>query len=100
MLLSQQCNWPIRLTRPRAWRRGIFRKPPMPHCSVCEQTVADWLPHPHLSQRSEFMTLMQTVGSDLTRYQCPACGCTDTLPDPGGSTSGPGCGGISADGAV
>ena len=49
----------------------------MPHCSVCEQTVADWLPHPHLSQRSEFMTLMQTVGSDLTRYQCPACGCTD-----------------------
>jgi SAM-dependent methyltransferase len=49
----------------------------MPHCIICDQTVDDWLPHPHLNQRSEFMKLMQTVGSDLNRYQCPACGCTD-----------------------
>lgn len=49
----------------------------MPHCTVCEQDVSAWLPHPHRAQRSEFMQLMQTVGSDLSVYQCPACGCTD-----------------------
>lgn len=49
----------------------------MPHCSVCGQTVAAWKPHPHRDQRSEFMQLMHTVGSDLAVYQCPACGCTD-----------------------
>jgi SAM-dependent methyltransferase len=49
----------------------------MPECSICGQTVSGWLPHPHLEQRSEFMKLMQTIGSDLTVYQCPACGCTD-----------------------
>jgi SAM-dependent methyltransferase len=49
----------------------------MPHCSVCEQTVSAWRPHPHIERRSEFMKLMQTVGSDLSVYQCPACGCTD-----------------------
>ena len=49
----------------------------MPTCSVCRNTVAAWKPHPHLDQRSEFMKLMETVGSDLAVYQCPACGSTD-----------------------
>jgi len=49
----------------------------MPHCSVCQQSVDRWLPHPHRDQRSEFMRAMATVGSDLMVYQCPACKCTD-----------------------
>jgi SAM-dependent methyltransferase len=49
----------------------------MPYCCVCHQTVNAWKPHPHHDQRSAFMTLMRTVGSDLSVYQCPACGCTD-----------------------
>ena len=49
----------------------------MPVCAICEQRVGQWLAHPHIAQRSEFMKLMQAVGSDLSVYQCPACGCTD-----------------------
>lgn len=49
----------------------------MPRCAVCGQSVQAWKPHPHLAQRSEFMKLMETVGSDMAVYQCPACGCTD-----------------------
>lgn len=49
----------------------------MLECSVCGAAVAGWLPHPHLAQRSEFMKLLQTVGSDMAVYQCPHCGCTD-----------------------
>jgi SAM-dependent methyltransferase len=49
----------------------------MPQCSVCRKTVTAWKPHPHLAQRSEFMKLMDTIGSDMAVYQCPACGCTD-----------------------
>lgn len=49
----------------------------MPHCAVCGQSVSAWTPHPHRAQRSEFMRLLGAVGSDLSVYQCPACGCTD-----------------------
>ena len=49
----------------------------MPICAVCEQAVDHWLAHPHIDQRSAFMVLMQAVGSDLSVYQCPRCGCTD-----------------------
>jgi len=49
----------------------------MPTCSVCRNDVSAWKPHPHLAQRSEFMKLMETIGSDLAVYQCPRCGCTD-----------------------
>lgn len=49
----------------------------MPHCCVCNKDVDRWLPHPHLALRSEFMKIVEAVGSDLTRYQCPACGCND-----------------------
>lgn len=49
----------------------------MPHCVVCDQAVAAWTPHPHQHQRSAFMQRMQTVGSDLSVFACPACGCTD-----------------------
>lgn len=46
-------------------------------CCICEQAVDRWLPHPHLAERSQFMALMAAVGSDLSVYQCPRCGCTD-----------------------
>lgn len=49
----------------------------MPTCSVCRNHVPAWMPHPHLAQRSEFMKLMETIGSDMAVYQCPSCGCTD-----------------------
>jgi hypothetical protein len=49
----------------------------MPHCVICDQDVDRWLPHPHRERHSEFMRLVQTVGSDLAVYQCPACHCTD-----------------------
>jgi SAM-dependent methyltransferase len=49
----------------------------MPVCAVCEQAVERWSPHPHMAQRSQFMAMVETVGSDLSVYQCPSCGCTD-----------------------
>jgi len=35
------------------------------------------LPHPHIGRRSEFMKLLDAVGSDLSVYQCPSCHSTD-----------------------
>jgi SAM-dependent methyltransferase len=49
----------------------------MPVCCICEHTVSHWLPHPHAAQRSPFMTLMETVGSDLSVYGCPHCHAND-----------------------
>lgn len=49
----------------------------MPHCTVCEHSVDRWLPHPRIADRSPFTAMLETVGSDLTVYQCPACGCND-----------------------
>ena len=49
----------------------------MPRCVICNQNVAAWTPHPHIEHRSEFTKLMRVVGSDLSLYQCPACGCND-----------------------
>mgnify|MGYP003354033941 FL=1 len=49
----------------------------MPHCCICDQTVNQWLPYPHAAQRSPLMALLDTIGSDLSVYQCPACGCND-----------------------
>ncbi|MBC7663037.1 MAG: class I SAM-dependent methyltransferase [Caulobacter sp.] len=49
----------------------------MAFCCLCEQDVDVWVPHPARTQRSSFMVLMGTVGSDLTHYACPHCGCND-----------------------
>lgn len=49
----------------------------MPRCIICKQSVDSWTPHPHIEHRSEFTKLMRVVGSDLTVYQCPVCGCND-----------------------
>ncbi len=49
----------------------------MPECSICGTAVAHWSPHPQTAMRSEFMKLLDPVGSDLSVYQCPNCGCTD-----------------------
>ena len=48
-----------------------------PWCCICGKAVTGWLPHPQRAQRSEFMKLMETVGSDLSVYQCPSCHCND-----------------------
>jgi|GEM_PF-311602 len=45
-------------------------------CSVCEQRVDAWLPHPHGVDRS-FLEHIEPVGSTLERYLCPKCGCND-----------------------
>lgn len=47
------------------------------HCSVCGQGVSQWTPHPQRALRSEFMKLLDTVGSDLSVYLCPHCGSND-----------------------
>jgi SAM-dependent methyltransferase len=49
----------------------------MPHCIVCDRPVERWLAHPGAAQRSRFTAMLETVGSDLTHYQCPHCGCND-----------------------
>jgi len=46
-------------------------------CCLCERPVDRWLPHPEQARRSEFMILMDAVGSDLSIFHCPHCGCTD-----------------------
>ena len=46
-------------------------------CCLCGEAVSQWVPHPHIGQRSEFMKLLGAVGSDLAVYQCPACGSND-----------------------
>jgi len=60
--------------------RIAARKNSNPHthfCAVCEQWVAGWVPHPNRDRRSEFMKLMNAVGSNLDRYGCPNCHCND-----------------------
>lgn len=49
----------------------------MPHCIICNETINAWVPHPEITQRSEFCKLINAVGSDLSVYQCPRCGCND-----------------------
>jgi SAM-dependent methyltransferase len=51
----------------------------MPYCSICQQTVSGWLPHPQKEQRSPLMTILDAVGSDLSIYGCPSCHCNDRL---------------------
>jgi SAM-dependent methyltransferase len=49
----------------------------MPICCICERQVDRWLPHPKAAERSPFMALMDTVGSDLSLYGCPHCHSSD-----------------------
>lgn len=49
----------------------------MPICCICEHPVDHWLAHPKAAERSPFMVLMDTVGSDLSRYGCPHCHSND-----------------------
>jgi SAM-dependent methyltransferase len=49
----------------------------MPYCCVCDQPVANWLPHPQQAQRSPLMIMLDAVGSDLSIYACPSCYCSD-----------------------
>jgi SAM-dependent methyltransferase len=49
----------------------------MAFCCLCERAVDQWSPYPLAAQRSPFMVLMETVGSDLSVYGCPHCGCND-----------------------
>jgi SAM-dependent methyltransferase len=49
----------------------------MAFCCLCEQSVDAWLPYAKRAERSPFMILMETVGSDLSVYGCPHCGCND-----------------------
>ena len=49
----------------------------MAFCCLCERAVSQWVPYALLADRSPFMNLMETVGSDMRNFQCPHCGCTD-----------------------
>jgi SAM-dependent methyltransferase len=49
----------------------------MAFCCLCERAVDHWLPHPERASFSQFTTLMGLVGSDLSVYLCPRCGCND-----------------------
>jgi SAM-dependent methyltransferase len=46
-------------------------------CCLCEQPVSRWLPYEKQAQRSPFMKMMETVGSDLALFHCPHCPSTD-----------------------
>ena len=52
-------------------------QPACPECSICGSAVSRWSPHPQMALRSEFMKLLDPVGSDLSVYQCPHCSSTD-----------------------
>lgn len=49
----------------------------MPRCNICNESINAWVPHPGITQRSEFCKLINAIGSDLSVYQCPRCGCND-----------------------
>lgn len=51
----------------------------MAFCCICRAHVSEWLPHPNRDKRSPLMAMLGTVGSNLTRYGCPACHCNDRL---------------------
>ena len=56
---------------------ATLARPDVGRCSICETEVAQWTPHPQRGQRSEFMKLLDAVGSDLSVYLCPHCQSTD-----------------------
>lgn len=68
---------PVAETAPAAPGRIVASAPAGGGCSVCGTAVAQWLPHPQIAARSEFMKLLDAVGSDLSVYQCPSCQCND-----------------------
>ena len=49
----------------------------MPYCTICEQAVDRWLPHPQRDQASQFTRLLGAIGSDLDRHNCSNCRCND-----------------------
>jgi SAM-dependent methyltransferase len=49
----------------------------MAFCCICDKAVDQWLPYAKRAERSQFMIMMETVGSDLSIYGCPHCGCND-----------------------
>ncbi len=49
----------------------------MAFCCICDKPVDAWLPYAKRAERSPFMIMMETVGSDLSIYGCPHCGCND-----------------------
>jgi len=70
----------LKRARESVAARIAARKSSNPHthfCAVCEQEVAGWVPHPNRDCGSEFMKLMDAVGSNLDRYGCPNCHCND-----------------------
>jgi len=48
-----------------------------PVCCLCRSSVAAWVPHPQIAMRSDFMALMDVIGSDLSVYLCPSCQSND-----------------------
>ncbi|WP_083830986.1 class I SAM-dependent methyltransferase, partial [Herbaspirillum lusitanum] len=60
-----------------AVRRKGPRPPQQKICAVCNQSVAQWLPHPDAGGDRTFMRQVETVGSTLQNYLCPSCGCND-----------------------
>lgn len=64
---------PVLSTRPKPAAAAVAES----RCSVCHTAVPAWTPHPHPNRCSEFMHLLEVVGSDLSVYLCPACGCND-----------------------
>jgi len=69
-----------RTGRPR-WREDAGAATtldiPMPFCAMCEQPVKDWLPYPRPETVSPLMGLLEVVGSDMVRHNCPNCRCND-----------------------
>lgn len=75
--IGSRKGWQSGVVASAILRDALFADLAMPYCCICHATVDRWTPHPHIEGRSEFMKLMQTVGSDLSVFSCPACGCTD-----------------------
>jgi SAM-dependent methyltransferase len=49
----------------------------MPICSICDQEVEGWLPHPHRDTISPLMGMLDVIGSDLEFHLCPRCRSND-----------------------
>jgi len=61
-----------------AQRKRAAPPPVQKFCVVCEQPVAEWLPHPDANSANRaFMKQVESIGSTLEHHQCPNCGCND-----------------------
>lgn len=67
-----------KLHRSVRWVKHLGKARIPGHCLICDADVNLWYPHPQAKTlRSAFMAELESIGSDLSIYLCPNCGCND-----------------------